>query len=451
MTAIAIVILAAGLGTRMRSVLPKVMHVAAGRTLIGHVLAAAASLDPDRVIVVKAPADQGIGREIGRYLPRAVTADQNERRGTGHAVMTAVPALAGFSGAVLVLFGDCPNIRSATLERLLATLDAETPLAVLGFQAADPHGYGRLIVSRDGGLEAIREELDASPNERTIGLCNSGIMAVDAALLGRLLPRITSDNAKGEIYLTDLVELAVADNRRVGHTVCPEHEVQGVNTRAQLAQVSAVMQQTLRARAMAEGATLVAPETVFLSADTKFGRDVVIEPHVVFGPGVEVADGVTIRSFCHIEGARIRERAIVGPFARLRPETVIAEDAHVGNFVEIKKSTIGRGAKANHLAYVGDAEVGAGANIGAGAITCNYDGFGKHATVIGERAFIGSNSSLVAPVRIGEGAYVGSGSVVTRDVEADALATERAEFKVRRGWAARFREVQQARKARLAK
>jgi bifunctional UDP-N-acetylglucosamine pyrophosphorylase/glucosamine-1-phosphate N-acetyltransferase len=247
------------------------------------------------------------------------------------------------------------------------------------------------------------------------------------------------------------VELAVGEKLPVGHIVCPEHEVQGVNTRAQLAQVSAVMQQTLRTRAMAEGATLVAPETVFLSADTKLGQDVVIEPHVVFGLGVEIADGVTVRSFCHIEGTRILERAVIGPFARLRPETTIAEEAHIGNFVEIKRATIGRGAKANHLAYLGDANVGAGANIGAGAITCNYDGFGKYVTEIGEQAFIGSNSSLVAPVRIGDRAYVGSGSVVTRDVEADALAIERAEFKVKPGWAARFREVQRARKARSSK
>jgi bifunctional UDP-N-acetylglucosamine pyrophosphorylase/glucosamine-1-phosphate N-acetyltransferase len=445
---LAIVILAAGLGTRMRSTLPKVMHLAAGRTLIGHVLTAAATLAPERVILVKAPGDCGIEAEIARYLPSAVTVDQPERRGTGHAVRMASEALQGFSGNVLVLFGDCPNIRPETLTSLLATLDRKTPLSVLGFRTAEPFGYGRLIVRRGKGLIAIREELDASRKERAITLCNSGIMAVDSGLLERLLPRIGAANAKGEIYLTDLVELAVADRKQVGHLVAPEDEVQGVNTRAQLALVSAVLQRNLRAKAMAEGTTLVAPETVFLAADTRLGRDVVIDPHVVFGPGVEIGDCVRVRSFCHIEGARILAGAVIGPFARLRPGSVIGEDAHIGNFVELKKVVIGKGAKANHLAYVGDAHVGAGANIGAGAITCNYDGFGKYPTYIGEEAFIGSNSSLVAPVKIGDRAYVGSGTVVDRDVEADALAIERAEFKVKPGWAARFRDVQRARRSR---
>ena len=417
----------------MRSALPKVMHVAAGRTLIGHVLAAATGLDPERVIVIKSPGDEAIRREIERYLPRAVTADQQERRGTGHAVMMAGEKLAGFTGTVLTLFGDCPNVRPETLRRLIATLDAGTPLSVLGFEAADPKGYGRLILDRGGALTAIREELDASPKERAQTLCNSGIMAIDSALLERLLPKIGTGNAKGEIYLTDLVELAIGDDRRVGHVVCPEDEVRGVNTREQLARVSEVLQRRLRERAMADGATLVAPDTVFLSADTRLGRDVVIEPHVIFGPGVEIADRVTVRGFCHIEGTRIGEGAVIGPFARLRPETTIAEDAHIGNFVEVKKATIGRGVKANHLAYLGDARVGAGANIGAGAITCNYDGFGKYLTEIGEAAFIGSNSSLVAPVKIGDRAYVGSGSVVSRDVDADALAIERAEFQIKTG------------------
>jgi bifunctional UDP-N-acetylglucosamine pyrophosphorylase/glucosamine-1-phosphate N-acetyltransferase len=451
LTDLAVIILAAGLGTRMRSALPKVMHVAAGRTLIGHVLTAVAKLEPERTIVVKGPADRGIDGEIERYLPRAVTADQHERRGTGHAVLMARGALDGFTGTVLIVFGDCPNVRTETLEQLLATLGPETPLSVVGFEAAVPFGYGRLIIRGKKGLMAIREELDASPKERVLTLCNSGIMAIDSRLMHQLLPKIGTGNAKGEIYVTDLVELAVRDKKHVGHIVAAEEEVQGVNTRAQLAQVAAVMQHRLRGQAMAQGATLIAPETVFLSADTRLGKDVVIEPHVVFGPGVEIADGVSVRSFCHIEGTRIETGAIIGPFARLRSGTTIAEDAHIGNFVEIKKAAIGRGAKANHLAYVGDARVGAGANIGAGAITCNYDGFGKYVTDIGEQAFIGSNSSLVAPVKIGDRAYVGSGSVVSRDVEADALAIERAEFTVKPGWAARFREVQRARKARSSK
>jgi bifunctional UDP-N-acetylglucosamine pyrophosphorylase/glucosamine-1-phosphate N-acetyltransferase len=447
MTEIAIIVLAAGLGTRMKSSRPKALHRAAGRTLIGHVLTAVSALDPAQVIVVSGPGEDAVSEEARRFIPHAVTVIQAERRGTGHAAMVTQPLLQSFSGKVLVLFADCPNIRSQSLRALLAEVTAKTPLAVLAFRAADPHGYGRLIQDKKGNLIDIREELDASSHERKLNLCNSGIMAMDAALLRDLLPKLKNDNAKGEYYLTDIVALVVRDRKRAVHVVCTEAEVAGVNTRGQLAEIEMQMQRDLRARAMENGATLIAPETIFLSADTLIGKDVIVEPHVVIGPAVVIADNVTIRGFCHIEGASIGRGAIVGPFARLRPGADIGEGAHLGNFIEIKNAKVEAGAKINHLAYVGDARVGAKANIGAGTITCNYDGIAKYFTDIGAGAFIGSNTALVAPVKIGDGAYVGSGSVVDRDIEDDALALERAPLVIKPGWAKRFRSVREARKA----
>jgi bifunctional UDP-N-acetylglucosamine pyrophosphorylase / glucosamine-1-phosphate N-acetyltransferase len=344
-----------------------------------------------------------------------------------------------------VMFADTPLIRSETLARLRHALKEGAAVAVLGFTPADPHGYGRLILNGND-LVAIREERDASPEERRITFCNGGLMALSGSHALAILERIGNDNAKGEYYLTDAVAIARDMGLKAVAIETSEDDVRGINTKGQLAEAEAVLQRRLRAAAMEAGVTLVAPETVFLSADTKLGRDVTIEPNVVFGPGVTVEDGATIRSFSHLEGARVGKGARIGPFARLRPGADLGEDVHIGNFVEVKAATIEAGAKANHLAYIGDAKVGAGSNIGAGTITCNYDGFAKHRTDIGKGAFIGSNSSLVAPVTIGDGAYVGSGSVVTKDVPADALAVERSEQQIKAGWAKRWREVQASRK-----
>ncbi len=451
MTDTIVLVLAAGLGTRMKSSRPKALHRAAGRTLIGHVLTAVSEIDRGQVVVVTGPGEDEVAEEARRFAPDAVTITQAERKGTGHAAIVAQPLLESASGKVLVVFADCPNVRGETLRALLQEVTAKTPLAVLGFKAANPHGYGRFIQDKKGRLIDIREELDASSRERKLNICNSGIMAGEAALFRDLLPKLGNDNAKGEYYLTDLVTLAVMAKKRVAHALCPEQEVAGINTRAQLAETEARMQKSLRAAAMENGATLIAPETVFLSTDTRIGKDVVIEPHVVFGPGVSIGEGTTIRSFCHIEGANIAAGAMVGPFARLRPGADIAAGAHLGNFVEIKNAKVEAGAKINHLAYVGDARVGARANVGAGTITCNYDGISKHFTDIGAGAFIGSNTALVAPVKIGDGAYVGSGSVVDRDIEGDALALERAPLVVKPGWAKRFRSVREARKAAKGK
>jgi bifunctional UDP-N-acetylglucosamine pyrophosphorylase / glucosamine-1-phosphate N-acetyltransferase len=446
-----VVVLAAGLGTRMKSSRPKALHKVAGQSLIGHVLTAIAELGPEKVIIVSGPGEDEVTTEARRFIPEAITVIQAERKGTGHAAMTAEPVVASFDGKVLVLFADCPNVKTQSIAVLLDKVTTNTPLAVLGFKAVDPHGYGRFIQNAKGDLIDIREELDASNQERKIDLCNSGIMAMEAALFRELMPRLKNDNAKGEYYLTDLVPLTVGANKRVAHSVCPESEVAGINTRAQLAAIESEMQRSLRLAAMDNGATLVAPDTVFLSADTKIGRDVVIEPHVVIGPGVTIDDRCTIRSFCHLEQAHVSTGAVIGPYARLRPGAEIGENVHLGNFVEIKNAKVEEGAKVNHLAYVGDARVGARANIGAGAITCNYDGVSKHFTDIGAGAFVGSNAALVAPLRIGDGAYIGSGSVVDRDVEGDSLALERSPLVIKPGWAKRFRSARQARKAAKGK
>jgi bifunctional UDP-N-acetylglucosamine pyrophosphorylase/glucosamine-1-phosphate N-acetyltransferase len=444
MTDIAIIVLAAGEGTRMQSSLPKVLHKAGGRTLLGHVIKAASQVAPKRAVVVAGPQMEATAGEARRFMPGAVTVIQEKRQGTAHAVSMAEPALSGFKGTVLVLYGDVPLIAPSTITALAESVTPETPLAVLAFRAADPKGYGRLIL-KSGRFIAIREELDASPAERKIDLCNSGFIAAHSDLLWRLLPRIGNDNTKGEYYLTDLVELAVKEKVGVAHTVCAEEEVHGVNTRAQLAEVERLLQARYRAAAMERGATLIAPDTVFFSADTELGRDVVVEPHVVFGPGVTVGDNVSILAFSHIEGAAIASGARIGPFARLRPGADIGESAHIGNFVEVKKAKIEKGVKANHLAYIGDARVGAGSNIGAGTITCNYDGFEKHFTEIGKDVFVGSNAALVAPVKIGDGANIGAGSVITRDVPGDAMAIARGRQETRQGLAAKYRATKRAR------
>ena len=444
MSDIAIIVLAAGKGTRMKSDLPKVLHRAAGRSLLGHVLHAAKAAGPSRTVVIAGPDMPGVEAEARRIIPNAVLTVQMERKGTGHAVMQAEAALQAFSGTVIVLYGDAPLVTPASLAKLTS---ADQPIAVLGFEAADPTGYGRLILTPDGHVTAIREQLDASPEERNITLCNSGIIAIDSKLLWRLLPGIGSANAKGEIYLTDLVELAAAEGHKVALVRCPEAEVAGVNDREQLAGIERELQSRYRRQHMLGGATLMAPETVFFAADTIVGRDVVIEPAVTFGPGVTIGNDVEIHSFSHIEGATIADGARIGPFARLRPGAEIGVDAHIGNFVEVKKAVIGKGAKANHLTYIGDARVGPGSNIGAGTITCNYDGFEKHLTDIGANVFVGSNTALVAPVKVGDGANIAAGSVITRDVPANALAMTRPALDVREGWAANYREIKRARKA----
>jgi bifunctional UDP-N-acetylglucosamine pyrophosphorylase/glucosamine-1-phosphate N-acetyltransferase len=373
---------------------------------------------------------------------------QAERKGTADAVLTAREALAQHKGDVLVLYADTPLLTTDALRRVMGSLDQGAGIAVLGFEAADPTGYGRLLTDPGAWLMAIREERDASESERRIRLCNSGVMGFRLDDLLGVLGRIGNANAKGEFYLTDTVEIARKGAVRAGVVVCAEEEVLGVNSRDQLAAAEAIFQTRARLSAMREGATLIAPETVWLAYDTKLGRDVIIEPNVFFGPGVSVEDGAEIKANCHIEHSHIGPGARVGPFARLRPGADLGPRVHVGNFVEIKNSTLGEGAKANHLSYVGDGDVGGGANIGAGTIFCNYDGFNKHRTVIGAGAFIGSNSSLVAPVKIGDGAYIGSGSVITKDVAAGALALERSAQEERPGWAAKFRAMMGRRKSK---
>lgn len=436
-TALAIVVLAAGKGTRMRSGLPKVMHPLAGRPMITHLLDTAAELSPEKIVVVVGP-DMDLVSDTVAPHPTCV---QAERNGTGGAVKAAREALDGFTGTVLVLYGDTPLVTADTMARAAAACTDGAAVSVLGFRPGHFHQYGRLITDGDGALTAIVEARDATPDQLEVNLCNSGVMAFDGRHLFGLLDRIGTDNSKGEYYLTDMVALARADGHSAAVVEGEEDELLGVNSRADLAMAEAVVQDALRARAMDGGATLVDPGTVWFHHDTVLGRDVVVQPNVVFGPGVRVADGVDIRAFSHLEGADVASGAVIGPYARLRPGAKIGAGARVGNFVEIKNADLGEGAKANHLSYVGDAHVGAGANIGAGTITCNYDGFGKYTTDIGAGAFIGSNSALVAPVTVGDGAIVAAGSTISGDVEADALSIERAEQVTKPGWAARFRKL----------
>ncbi|WP_294393287.1 bifunctional UDP-N-acetylglucosamine diphosphorylase/glucosamine-1-phosphate N-acetyltransferase GlmU [uncultured Sphingomonas sp.] len=435
---IAAIILAAGKGTRMKSALHKVLHPVAGRPMLGHLLDAVNGLGVRDTVVVTG-AERAQVEEF--VAPLGVKlAVQDPQLGTAHAVLQARGALSGFDGDVLILYGDVPLVSGATMGRMIARLhEPDAPaVVVLGFRPEAMLSYGR-IVAEHGRIAKMVEHKDASEAERAVTLCNSGLMAVRAADLWPLLDRVGNDNAAGEHYLPDIVMLALADDRHAAVIETDPAEVAGVNSRAELAAVEAQWQAERRRRAMADGATLTAPETVWFAWDTEIGRDVTIGANVVFGPGVSIAEDVTIHAFSHVEGARVERGAVVGPFTRLRPGAEVGEGAHVGNFVELKKTRLGAGAKANHLTYLGDAEVGAGSNIGAGTITCNYDGYGKHPTRIGEGAFIGSNSALVAPVTIGDGAMIAAGSVVTRDVAADALGIARAAQQEKPGWAARFR------------
>ena len=422
----------------MRSSRPKVLHPVGGRPLIAHVLGAVA--ETGDVAVVVGPGQDRVAAAVRAALPEAAIFIQAERRGTAHAVLAARAALLKPTDDLLIVFADTPLVRPPTLARLREPLAGGAAVAVLGFRPADPAGYGRLIM--DGArLVAIREDKDASPAERAITLCNAGLMALRGDVALAILDRIRNDNAKHEFYLTDAVAIARQMGLDAAAIETEEDEVRGINSQAQLAEAEAVLQRRLRAAAHELGVTMVAPETVHLAADTKLARDVTIEPYVVFGPGVTVEEGATIRSFSHLEGAHVGKGTTIGPYARLRPGANIGPDVRIGNFVEVKEADIAAGVRANHLSYIGDTTVGAGANIGAGTITCNYDGTNKHRTEIGAGAFIGSNSALVAPVKVGKGAYVGSGSVITRDVPADALAVGRGRQTVKEGWAQRLRDA----------
>ncbi len=442
----AAVILAAGHGTRMKSALPKVMHEIGGRAMIAHVIDSAAALSPDRMTVVIGDHAPQVGEFAKSVRTDISVAVQAPPQGTGHAVIQALPSLNGFAGAVLVLYADTPLVTTATLRALAAEVAKGAAVCVLGFTPETPGAYGRLKRDANGALASIVEAKDASPEELGITLCNSGVMAIDASFLMARLQDIGNNNAKGEYYLTDIVALARRDKKQCSIIEADADEVLGVNSRAELAQAEALFQQRMRLAAMEAGATLADPATVYFSWDTKIGKDVTIGQNVVFGPGVAVADNAQVKPFSHLEGASLASNASAGPFARLRPGTELKTGAKVGNFVEIKKAVIGEGAKVSHLTYIGDADVGAQANIGAGTITCNYDGYGKYKTIIGEGAFIGSNASLVAPVTIGDGAYVGSGSVITKNVAPGDLAVARGRQTAIKGWAQRFHKNQNGKK-----
>ncbi len=431
----------------MRSARPKVLHEVAGRSLLAHVLDAVRQAGGTQTAVVIGPNAQAVADEAERALPGAQSFVQIERRGTAHAVLAAKEAIARGADDILVIFADTPLIRPQTLARLREPLAHGADVVVLGFRPRDPTGYGRLVIE-DGELTAIREELEASARERRITLCNAGLMAFAGDKALAIIERIGNDNRKGEFYLPDAVAIARAMKLKAVAIETEEDDVRGINTKAQLAETEAALQDRLRKAALDAGVTLVAPDTVFLSADTSFGRDVVVEPFVVFGPGVTVEDNAVIRSFSHLDRAHVGKGSLVGPYARLRPGARLEQDVHIGNFVEVKEAVIEAGAKANHLAYIGDARLGAGANFGAGAIVCNYDGAAKHRTDIGKGAFIGSNAALVAPVTIGDGAYVATGSIITEDVPADGLAIARSRQVVKENRAARLRALKQAAKKR---
>ncbi|MFV0243526.1 MAG: bifunctional UDP-N-acetylglucosamine diphosphorylase/glucosamine-1-phosphate N-acetyltransferase GlmU [Qingshengfaniella sp.] len=443
---IALIVLAAGQGSRMLSDRPKVLHQIGGAPLLAHALVAGETLDPDRRIVVIGHGGTEVAGVVTALDPEITIAEQSEQLGTAHAVSMAAPALKGHSGDALVLYGDTPLISSQTLDRMRAARAAGADLVVLGFTATDPGRYGRLITEGDT-LTRIVEWKDATDEERKITLCNSGVIMAPSGRLMDWIGKVGNDNASGEYYLTDIVAIARAEGASAIAVTCDEAETQGVNTRAELARAEAAFQARARTAALEDGVTLVAPETVFFGLDTHLGRDAVIEPHVVFGPGVTVETGATIRAFSHLEGCHVARGAIVGPYARLRPGAELAEDVRVGNFVEIKNAEIAAGAKVNHLSYIGDAEIGPGTNVGAGTITCNYDGVMKHRTTIGAGAFIGSNTMLVAPVTVGNEAMTGSGSVITTSVPDGALALGRARQVTKPGMARRLMEVLRALKA----
>ncbi|WP_299140520.1 bifunctional UDP-N-acetylglucosamine diphosphorylase/glucosamine-1-phosphate N-acetyltransferase GlmU [uncultured Tateyamaria sp.] len=443
----ALIILAAGKGTRMNSDLPKVLHPIAGAPMLHHAMRAGDILDPEHTVIVAGYGAEAVTTSVASIDPGAQVVLQEEQLGTAHAAAQARDALAGFDGRAIVLFGDTPFVRPETLQELTAS---PADVTVLGFEAADPARYGRLVMNGTQ-LERIVEFKDATPSEREITLCNSGVLAAPAPLLFDLIDAVGNNNAQNEYYLTELPRLARARGLSVAVTRCNEAETLGINSRAELAAADAQFQTRARAQLMDDGVTLVAPDTVYLSLDTIIGRDALIEPNVVFGPGVTVESGATVRAFSHLEGCHVSRGATVGPYARLRPGTELAEDVRIGNFVEIKQATIAAGAKVNHLSYVGDATVGPASNIGAGTITCNYDGVMKHRTEIGARAFIGSNTMLVAPLTVGDDAMTGSGSVITSDVEDGALAIARAPQVEKPGMARKLFEMLKAKKARQSR
>jgi bifunctional UDP-N-acetylglucosamine pyrophosphorylase/glucosamine-1-phosphate N-acetyltransferase len=434
------IVLAAGESSRLRSARPKVLHELAGRSMLAHVLSSLVEAGAERTIVVAGPNHDAVMAEAKTIVPDAGIAIQKDRLGTAHAVLAARDAIARGFDDLLVVFADTPLVRPETFAAMRKALaGGQNAIVALGFEAKQPAGYGRFILE-DGALKTIREDRDASAAEREIKICNAGLMALDGRRALALLDGIGNANSQKEYYLTGIVAVARSRGFEVAAVIASEDEVLGVNDRSQLAAAEAALQARLRAKAMREGATLIDPSSVTLAFDTRLGRDVVVEPHVVFGPGVSVGEGSRIRSFSYLEGATASQNATIGPFARLRPGTGLAQDVHIGNFVEVKASNIGPGAKINHLSYIGDASIGARTNVGAGTITCNYDGFAKYRTEVGAHAFIGSNSALVAPVKIGDGAYVGSGSVITQDIAPDALALGRARQIDKPGWARAFRE-----------
>jgi len=441
---LALIILAAGKGTRMKSSLHKVLHPLGGRPMLHHLIDTAAPLNPSRKVVVVGAGKEQVEASVGDQADIVV---QEPQLGTGHAVQVTKEQLADFKGDVLILYGDVPLLSQATMKKMVDTrADTGAAVVVLGFTPADAKAYGRLKVNENANLDAIVEYKDATEKERAITLCNSGIMSLDGNHMFTLLDALDNDNAAGEYYLTDVVEIANSKGLGCAVVEADEQEVMGVNSRSELAEAEAVFQASRRQFFMDEGVTLTDPTSVYFSHDTKIGADVSIAPNVVFGPGVEIAANVTINAFCHLEGAKVGEGSSIGPFARLRPAADLGKDVKVGNFVEIKKATVEDGAKVSHLSYIGDARIGKNANIGAGTITCNYDGYFKYHTDIGEGAFIGSNSALVAPVAIGDGAIVGAGSVVTMAVEGDALAVARGKQRELGDWAAKFRSKQQEKK-----
>ncbi|PAU97345.1 bifunctional UDP-N-acetylglucosamine diphosphorylase/glucosamine-1-phosphate N-acetyltransferase GlmU [Paracoccus salipaludis] len=442
--AVALVVLAAGQGSRMLSDLPKVLHRLGGVPLVGHALAAGRSLDPERVIVVAGHGADAVGKAVAKLDPEAQIALQEQQLGTGHAVAQALPLLDGFEGKVVVLYGDTPFIGADTLAALVSH---PADVVVLGFEAADPGRYGRLVVRGDK-LDRIVEYKDADEATRAIALCNSGVMAADAGLLRDLVGRLGNENAAGEYYLTDVVGLARQEGRSAAVVTCDEAETLGINTRTELAAAEAAFQARRRDEMLENGVTMADPATVWFSLDTFIGRDAILGQNVVFGPGVTVESGAEILPFCHLEGCHVSAGATVGPFTRLRPGAELGGDVHVGNFVEIKNSVLAEGVKVGHLTYLGDAEVGERTNIGAGTVTCNYDGVGKHRTVIGAEAFIGSDTMLVAPVKVGNRAMTGSGSVITQDVPDEALGLGRARQVTKAGLAKRIMQALRAAKGK---
>ncbi|MCP5072216.1 MAG: bifunctional UDP-N-acetylglucosamine diphosphorylase/glucosamine-1-phosphate N-acetyltransferase GlmU [Rhodobacteraceae bacterium] len=448
---VAVVILAAGQGSRMKSDMPKVLHQVAGAPLLVHAMLSAQSLNAELTVIVTGVGGELVEKAAKAFDPEAIAVSQKEQLGTGHAVLQAEAALADFDGDVVVLYGDTPFVQQETLQAMLDKRAEGNGVIVLGFEAADPGRYGRLWSTQQDGLMAIVEARDATPEQLKITLCNSGVICANRAVLFDLLSKVGNENASGEYYLTDIVALARAQGLNCAAISCDEAETQGVNSRADLAAAEASFQARSRTAALANGTTLNAPETVYFSYDTTLGRDVIVEPNVVFGPDVTVESGATIRAFSHLEGCHVSQQAIIGPYARLRPGAEIGDGARVGNFVEVKAALVGEGAKINHLSYVGDAEIGDSANIGAGTITCNYDGVFKHKTVIGKRAFIGSNTALVAPVRVGDDAMTGSGSVITNDVPDEAMAVSRAKQANKPGLALRLMNKLRAAKAARSK